>query len=325
MALMDLDREPCFGKEPQKNRFLVVSLNPTYQVVVGYGRLNEGHVNRTDMWRNGFSGKGFNVARKLAELGAQAVLLTHMNPSLIDECRAEAKGLGFDVCCVSDPSPIRTCVTLLQNRRRGASKEQTNLPFDVSESMTTTELVENTPPIEGADTKRKVMDSYETLLSQADCVIITGTRSPGYDSNIYASMTAKARQAGKYIILDIKGQDLVRCLSNDEKSMPNLIKPNMEEFLQTFGFDGDPVSILERLKCNAVITNGSKGCFVYDPKSREGLVHIGAIRVKSRNTTGCGDAFTAGLAYSIMQGDDLIAACHAGSRTGAQKAQEVPF
>lgn len=308
-----------------KNRFLVVSLNPTYQVIVGYGRLDEGHVNRTDMWRNGFSGKGFNVARKLAEFGAKAVLLTHMNPSRIDECRTEAKGLGFEVCCVPDPSPIRTCVTLLQNRRRGASKEQTSLPFEISEPMTTTELVENSPPIEGNDTQAKVMESYEVLLEQADCVIITGTRSPGYDSNIYASMTAKARLAGKYIVLDIKGRDLVRCLSNEKGLRPNLIKPNMEEFIQTFGCEEDPVSILGRLDCNAVITNGSKGCFVYDPKSREDLVHIGALRVRSRNTTGCGDAFTAGLAYSIMQGESLIEACHAGSRTGAQKAQEVPF
>lgn len=322
---MDFRREPCLDKEPSKNRFLIVSLNPTYQVIVGYGRLNEGHVNRTDRWRNGFSGKGFNVARKLAELGAQAVLLTHMNPYRIEECREEARGLGFDVCCVSDPSPIRTCVTLLQNSRRGASKEQINLPFDASESMTTTELVENTPPIEGVDTQRKVMENYETLLSQTDCVIITGTRSPGYDSNIYANMTAMARRVGKYTILDIKGQDLLRCLSNEEEFLPNLIKPNMEEFIQTFGCEEDPVAVLERLNCNAVITNGSKGCFVYDSKSREGLVHIGSLRVKPRNTTGCGDAFTAGLAYSLMRGCDLLAACHEGTMAGAAKAQEKPI
>lgn len=325
MDSVDFDRAPCFGEEPSKNRFLVVSLNPTYQVVVGYGRLNEGHVNRTDRWRNGFSGKGFNVARKLAELGAKAVLLTHMNPSRIEECSAEAKELGFEVTCIPDPSPIRTCVTLLQNRRRGASQEQCALPFDASESMTTTELVENTPPIEGKDTQTKVLAEYVRLLETTDCVIITGTRSQGYDSNIYAGMTAMARQAGKYIILDIKGQDLLGCLSNGEGLLPNLIKPNMEELLQTFGYEEDPVAILERLNCSAVITNGSKGCFIYDPKSSEGLVHIGALRVRSHNTTGCGDAFTAGLAYSLMQGDNLLAACHAGTRTGAQKAQEAPF
>ena len=80
-------------------------------------------------------------------------------------------------------------------------------------------------------------------------------------------MTAMARRAEKYTILDIKGQDLLRCLSNEEEFLPNLIKPNMEEFLQTFGCEEDPVAVLERLNCNAVITNGSKGCFVYDSKS----------------------------------------------------------
>lgn len=324
-------------------RFLIVSLNPTYQVIVGYGGLKDGSVNRTDCWRNGFSGKGFNVARRLASLGASATLLTHMNPSRIDECRSEAQALGFEVVCIPDPSPVRTCVTLLRNRSKGRATE----PFDALGSMSTTELVENTPAIEGKDTHRRVMESFEKLLGSTDCLIVTGTRSPDYGRTIYADMARLAKQSGKLVVLDIKGDDLKACLSSaqNEGFMPDVIKPNLEEFVQTFGFGegfgkgfgvgfeqgldedhvDDPVHILETLGCSAVITNGAKGCYVYDQGKGGELMHIDALKVRSRNTTGCGDAFTAALALSLLKGDDLAKACLEGVREGALKAQERPF
>lgn len=327
---------PC--ETEGRHRVLVVSLNPTYQVIVGYGGLKDGSVNRTDCWRNGFSGKGFNVAGRLASLGASATLLTHMNPCRIDECRREAKSLGFEAVCVPDPSPVRTCVTLLRNRAKGRATE----PFDALGSMSTTELVENTPAIEGKDTHRRVMESFEKLIGSMDCLIITGTRSPGYERTIYADMARLAKQAGKLVVLDIKGDDLKACLSSarnegNEGFMPDVIKPNLEEFFQTFGFGegfeqglgedhvDDPVHILETLGCSAVITNGAKGCYVYDHGKGGELMHIDAVKVRSRNTTGCGDAFTAALALSLLKGDDLAKACLEGVREGALKAQERPF
>ena len=114
--------------------FLVVSLNPTYQLIMGYERISEGDVNRTEKWRSEFSGKGVNVARALSKLGNDVTLLTHMNSSRIAEFQSQANADGFKASVVEDPSPLRTCVTILQTGSNGIG-------------MTTTELVQESPAI----------------------------------------------------------------------------------------------------------------------------------------------------------------------------------
>ncbi len=287
------------------SRFLIVSLNPTFQLIMGYQKVVEGEVNRTQNWRTEFSGKGLNVSRALARLGNEVTLLTHINPTRSQELRTQAEAEGFSVCLVEDPSQVRTCVTVLQDRiRRG---------------MSTTELVQESPRIIGKDTEEKVVRSFVQLTKAADCVIITGTRSPGYSSDLYPRMVQMAKQEGCFVVLDVKRTDLTGSI----KYGPDVIKPNLEELVQTFGACSDPIELIESLPCKAVITNGSNGCFIHVPGQE--LEHLDALRVQSRNTTGCGDAFTAAMADSLMRGSSLLDACQAGTRAGAFKAQEEPF
>jgi len=275
---------------------------------MGYPRVLEGNVNRTARWRNEFSGKGVNVARALAALGNDVTLLTHMNPSRIAEFREQAACERFKAVVVEDPSPIRTCVTVIQDKQRGSS---------------TTELVQESPAIEGADTEASILAAYGGALKTVNCVIFTGTRSPGYSADLYPRMAALAKKAGCYVLMDVKKSDLTGSLSLDPDSRPDMVKPNLEELIQTYGASSDPLEIVENIPCSAVITNGVRGCFIHEPGSE--LVHIDALRVKARNTTGCGDAFTAALADALMRNLSLLEACHAGTRAGALKAQEEPF
>ena len=290
--------------------FLVVSLNPTYQQIMGFEHVRTGQVNRTAATRSEFSGKGLNVARTLARLGNSATLLTHMNPSRIAELREQAAAEGFRALLVEDPSPIRTCVTVLQKGAKGAG-------------ITTTELVQESPAIEGDGTEEAVLSAFRSALESADCVIITGTRSPGYSADLYPRMAALAKKANCRVILDVKKSDLTGSLSLEPAFLPDVVKPNLEELIQTYGAATDPLELVESIPCCAVITNGTKGCFIHQPGQE--LVHIDALRVKARNTTGCGDAFTAAMADSLMRGSNLVEACHAGTRAGALKAQEEPF
>ena len=290
--------------------FLVVSLNPTYQQIMGYDSVRTGHVNRTSRARSEFSGKGLNVARTLARLGNSAVLLTHMNPSRISELQEQAASEGFRALVVEDPSPIRTCVTVLQRGANGAG-------------VTTTELVQESPAIEGDNTEAAVLSAFSSALGSADCVIITGTRSPGYSADLYPRMATLAKKAGCRVILDVKKTDLTGSLALEPAFLPDVVKPNLEELIQTYGASTDPLSLVEGIPCCAVITNGTKGCFIHQPGQE--LVHLDALRVKARNTTGCGDAFTAAMADSLMRGSTLVEACQAGTREGALKAQEEPF
>ncbi|MBQ3317360.1 MAG: hypothetical protein IJG69_05380, partial [Spirochaetales bacterium] len=177
--------------------------------------------------------------------------------------------------------------------------------------------------IEGRDTEASVLEAYRKILPSVKCVIFTGTRSPGYSTDLYPDMAKLAKQAGCYVIMDVKRGDLTGSLDLAPEFRPDLVKPNLEELIQTFGGAFDPLELVENLPCNAVITNGVKGCFIHEVGCE--LAHIDALRVRSQNTTGCGDAFTAAMADSLMRGADLLAACHAGTRAGALKAQEEPF
>ncbi|MCF0237779.1 MAG: hypothetical protein HUK24_04185 [Sphaerochaetaceae bacterium] len=284
-----------------KNSFLVVSLNPTIQLIVGYSSITEGQVNRTSQWKREYSGKGFNVAKTLAKLGNKAILLTHCNNLESPLIRSQGRTQGFEVVAVEDPSNSRICVTVLQE-----------------EKGTTTELVSESPSILGKGTERKIIENFNVLLDEVSCVIITGTRSPGYNPSIYANMVRDSRLRGKTVILDLKGEDLISCLPY----YPNIVKPNLEELNETFP-EGTLQEKMEKLGSNCIITDGSNGAYIFQDGE---VVNIPAKKVDFvGNTTGCGDAFTAAVAHSIMNDKSFFNAVEFGLEIGAKKASESPF
>lgn len=55
-----------------------------------------------------------------------------------------------------------------------------------------------------------------------------------------------------------------------------------------------------------IVKLGQQGCYLSSPSERQ---HISAPQVKSIDTTGAGDAFSAGLIAALLRGDDLNSAC----------------
>lgn len=68
------------------------------------------------------------------------------------------------------------------------------------------------------------------------------------------------------------------------------------------------------------ITLGSKGCFVADKSSS---YNIPPIKVKVKDTTGAGDAFTAGFLAATISGKPLAEAGYTGSAAAAFKIREI--
>jgi ribokinase len=70
-----------------------------------------------------------------------------------------------------------------------------------------------------------------------------------------------------------------------------------------------------------VITLGSRGCFVSHGDDRRGdndaYYRLAAEKVQAIDTTGAGDAFSAGLILQMAQGIDLAASLKFASRLGA--------
>ena len=145
-------------------------------------------------------------------------------------------------------------------------------------------------------------------------------------------MVRRAKEQGLKVVLDIKGTDLTGSLQYG----PDIIKPNLHEFIATFAPDllagngllKDEALVKERVqamvldlcetyKCKIVLTRGSQTIWAAE---KNHFFEMGVTAIQPVNTTGSGDAFTAGIAAALGDGADFAAAIAEGSRCGALNA-----
>lgn len=295
--------------------FLTVCLNPVLQKTVVLPHLWENEVNRSSEHYFDASGKGVNVSRVLTQLGEKVIHLSHaggVNRNLFLKKCAED---GLIIEHADSFSEIRFCYTLL-NREKGS----------------TTEIVEEALPV-SPSTEEKIFNKYLQLLPASTVVIISGTKADGYSRNLYPSMVKEAKKSGKTVILDIKGSDLIESLAYS----PDFIKPNFTEFISTF-FPGKTArenepedsllpEIIKKCRniyadhgCQTILTRGAYGTLYFDG---EQLKTITFEKLLPLNSTGCGDAFTAGFASVISKKTDIPLGINMGHRCAGKNARLV--
>ncbi len=296
-----------------KSSFLTVCMNPTIQKTLLFPVINSDEVNRTAEHRLDVSGKGINVSRVLGQLGKKVIHVTQtggrLKPLFLDLCQRDA----VDVRHVESGSEIRFCYTLLEEHNHRV-----------------TELVEESESVSD-NTESLILGLYQSLLGESDWLIISGTKARGFSNRVVPEMVKQAKQLGKKMILDIRGNDLINSLPYK----PEVVKPNMHEFVSTFFpekieqgkciVSEDDVLPLVKQKAKELSLNGT--CFVITRGSRPVWVFHGGLfteiefdAVTPVNTTGSGDAFTAGLASALSDGQALESAVKEGIRCGALNA-----
>ncbi|MDR3334883.1 MAG: PfkB family carbohydrate kinase [Treponema sp.] len=295
--------------------FLTVCMNPTLQKTLCFSALIPDTVNRTGTHQVDASGKGVNVSRVLTQLGKPCLHLTQLGGSLrplfLDLCEQDGVALEW----VESRSPIRFCYTLIN---------------DADESIT--ELVEEAEPVEG-ETETRLLEAYTRLLPGYEGVIISGTMAPGFSPSLIPSMVRQAKETGHAVILDLRGRDLVNSLTFS----PDIIKPNLFEFAGTFAPElvtGNRLitmclddikkriqelclDLCEKYHFRILLTRGSDSVWYAEPGN---FGEYSFERVKPVNTTGSGDAFTAGFAAALGEGAALQEAIAWGVRCGGLNA-----
>jgi fructose-1-phosphate kinase PfkB-like protein len=286
-----------------------------------------GTVNRTGVHRLDVSGKGVNVTRVLTQLGKTAVHLTQlggvMRPLFLSLCEQDDLAVEW----VESESQIRFCYTMLTENDgatcgSGAAKE------------CVTELVEESEAV-GAGTEHRLLEKFDFLLASRNFswLIISGTKAAGFSDEVFPLMVKKAKEKGVKVILDIKGKDLIGSL----KYTPDIIKPNLYEFADTFAphlvkdndfavynptaikqIKSSMLEVCQRYGCSVVLTDGSRKILAAD--NGDNFFEMDIQPVKAVNTIGCGDAFTAGLASALEDGKDFRGAITEGIRCGALNA-----
>jgi len=293
--------------------FLTVCLNPTLQKTLNFSSVVPGAVNRAAAHRLDVSGKGINVTRVLTQLGKKATHLTQlggdMRPLFLSLCEQD----GLSVEWVESGSQIRFCYTLLTGN-----------------DGYVTELVEESEPV-SAETEKLLLDKFDTLhpfstaFPQANPVkntvaatflVVSGTKAVGFSDLVIPNMVRKAKEKGVRVILDIRGDDLINCL----KFEPDIIKPNLDEFIATFKTEPTKdflIDLAQKYRCSIILTNGSRKILAV---SGDNYFEVEVKPVKVLNSIGCGDAFTAGLTSALSDGAGLHEAINEGKRCGALNA-----
>jgi len=223
---------------------------------------------------------------------------------------------------VESNSPIRFSHTLLERNEK-----------------IVTELVEESEPV-GEGTGERLLEIFPVLAKDCTTVIISGSKAAGFKDNLIPEMVRMTAAQGCGIILDIRGKDLVDSLpyiGSFKSSGSVVIKPNLYEFASTFAPElvsknnvdsGNPevknkiakiwAGLYEKYKCRLVLTRGSDPVwYAEDAEIKEYAFES----VEPLNTTGSGDAFTAGLAAALGDGSSLRDAVALGARCGALNAQ----
>jgi 1-phosphofructokinase/tagatose 6-phosphate kinase len=222
---------------------------------------------------------------------------------------------------VESGSEVRFCYTLISG---GDGKDRA-----------VTELVEEGEEV-APGTEAKMLAAYEELLAAAGTVIISGTKARGYSDALVPEMVRLAREQKRHVILDVRGSDLQQSLP----FKPDVIKPNLFEFVDTFApefknlgeLSGDEPGVKERIAAIAldmanqyetsiILSRGSRPVwFVEGGAGPLGLAEYPVEKVPPVNTIGSGDAFTAGLAAALDDGLPFREAVAQGIRCGGLNA-----
>lgn len=298
--------------------FLCVCLNPTIQNTLLFDRIARDDVNRARASRVDASGKGVNAARVLGRLGRRAAHLTHLGGRFASAFRELCAADGIDLRWVDSLSEIRFCCTALEEG-----------------DASVTELVQEAEPV-GPGTEAALLGLFESMAADFGTLVVSGSKAAGYSPAAVPAMAASAKAKGLRVVLDVRGRDLTDSLS----SRPDVVKPNLKEFLSTFlpeeaarleaegpAYADSPLlrgrtaAAMEGLSrdfgCAVVVTRGSRPAWAVGPG---GFEEIPFAAVRPVNTTGSGDAFTAGLAAALDAGAPLRDAVLEGARCGAANA-----
>ena len=267
-------------------KILCVCLSATIQRTVCFDSFSVENVNRSQIWREDASGKALNAARVLNQLepGSSVALCPVGNANAERFMVLASKDSDLYVTPIYIEGNTRECWTLLDTTKG-----------------TTTEVItdeaHNPAHIAGAEAELKLLEFVRKYMVSFDALLFAGSRPHNWSANICSRICEVAHKAGKLILADFRGNDLLVTLKN---CTPQIIKINEEEFRVTFSEMADqPLqqAITEKsleLQNIIVITRGTDSTFA---AARGQFTECPTEKVAALNTTACGDSFNAGFLY----------------------------
>lgn len=281
-----------------------VTLNPMLDKTVRLDTFVRSAIHRATAMECIAGGKGINVARQLKFLGVQSVATGFMGGEVGSRVLDLLRQEGIDADFVQADVPTREGVTYLE-----ADGTSTAI-FEPARQV----------PIERV---HELSKKFHTLFPKSSWIVCSGS-SPGAEADdLYYEAVLTAHKYGVMSVVDSYGEPFRLAL----RAVPSLVKPNKEEFEQTFGGslqgDDDFVKALNHLLGMgiqyAIVTDGAQPCYA---AIRGHYWKMTPPAVRTVNPIGSGDAMLAGILYGFHQGWKFQRCVSFGIAAGAANAQK---
>lgn len=257
--------------------FLVIGLNPTLDVVMRMRAPAFGQLNIADKSAAFPSGKAMNLARYLAQLGNDTLLLGFIGRDEAHHFITTVEGSGARQQFTLLDAPTRINVKIID------SDTGQDTEFNMRGARVTPEQL------------AAVESNIHAALPRARAIAFTGSVPPGAPADTYARWIRQARQAGVPAALDASGERLRLGLAEN----PWLVKVNWFELSQQVEehsvTQARAIALLRAWIASgteiAVVTRADRVILT----TAEGVWQATTPRQVAQNPVGAGDALLAGL------------------------------
>ncbi|WP_460606063.1 1-phosphofructokinase family hexose kinase [Jatrophihabitans fulvus] len=275
---------------------VAVCLNPAIDVTYEVAHFTPGRSHRATSVHERAGGKGVNVARVLARLGAAVRLVGFAGGTAGELLRHDLAAAGVATDLVAVDGATRRCVTVVD----GSAATVVNEPG---------------PDLVAADWQALLASTADW--HDARVVVLSGSVPPGAPVDAYAQLIAAAHHHGARTVLDADGEWLRAGVA----AGPDVVKPNAVEAAALLGRDvASTTAAVEA--AHALVAAGAGAALV--SRGADGLVWADGARALevttppvTGNPTGAGDALAAALALGLATGADLHTMLHEAAATAA--------
>ena len=267
-------------------------------------------------WQSG--GKGVNVARVLANLGADCLALAPVGGAGGQTFAALARQEGVRL----EEAPIQAQTRTVDTYVSGSDYAQ--------------RVVVGRPPQMTPGEVEALYAQAARLIPQAKVFCVCGSACCLEAAQAGARLIQLANRLGVPTLLDANGP----MLTLGVEAKPKLIKPNQKELGQLLGREIAPggeeaaaQALLQRGIQRVLVSLGEAGAALF---TQEQSLYCPAPKVQAGNPVGSGDSFVAGYLFALLRGQSdwgaLAYACAAGAanaamfpaaRVGAKEIQEI--
>jgi tagatose 6-phosphate kinase len=165
------------------------------------------------------------------------------------------------------------------------------------------------------------MEIVRRRVAGCRALVMSGSIASGGPPDLYFHCARLAASEGALSVVDAQGAALTEAL----EAGPGLVKPNRAELAATAGRPlAGEAQLLQAMRelCGrgaqrVVVTAGKDPTLAFDGRT---CWRILSPRVQAVSPIGSGDAFTGGLVWRLLRGDDLGEACRWAAAAGAANA-----